>query len=226
MKDNNEDDEKKNQKISFEQFINDKINNLKDLNSEINKEDLLNEIKEKVKNGNDNSIIEKINSIFSNNETIKIKQLKELVTKPETKISRDLEFLSENLPEDKNREKILKQTISNIETSINKEENSEKKKEEIIIDNSKLESVIKPINEFNDIKNGENNDEKKKERPKEINKPFYNANTEINQPFLFKSYSYNKNNYLFNNIFYNILISGILSFNYRLYSIYENKDKI
>ncbi len=199
MKDNNEDDEKKNQKISFEQFINDKINNLKDLNSEINKEDLLNEIKEKVKNGNDNSIIEKINSIFSNNETIKIKQLKELVTKPETKISRDLEFLSENLPEDKNREKILKQTISNIETSINKEENSEKKKEEIIIDNSKLESVIKPINEFNDIKNGENNDEKKKERPKEINKPFYNANIEINQPFLFKSYSYNKNNYLFNN---------------------------
>ena len=124
MKDNNEDDEKENQKISFEQFINDKINNLKDLNSEINKEDLLNEIKEKVKNGNDNSIIEKINSIFSNNETIKIKQLKELVTKPETKISRDLEFLSENLPEDKNREKILKQTISNIETSINKEENS------------------------------------------------------------------------------------------------------
>ena len=124
MKNNNEDDEKENQKISFEQFINDKINNLKDLNSEINKEDLLNEIKEKVKNGNDNSIIEKINSIFSNNETIKIKQLKELVTKPETKISRDLEFLSENLPEDKNREKILKQTISNIETSINKEENS------------------------------------------------------------------------------------------------------
>ena len=77
MKDNNENDEKENQKISFEQFINDKINNSKDLNTEIKKEDLLNEINEKVENGNDNTIIEKINSIFSNNETIKIKQLKE-----------------------------------------------------------------------------------------------------------------------------------------------------
>ena len=72
MKDNNENDEKENQKISFEQFINDKINNSKDLNTEIKKEDLLNEINEKVENGNDNTIIEKINSIFSNNETIKI----------------------------------------------------------------------------------------------------------------------------------------------------------
>jgi hypothetical protein len=131
MKDNNENDEKENQKISFEQFINDKINNSKDLNTEIKKEDLLNEINEKVENGNDNTIIEKINSIFSNNETIKIKQLKEESIKPEKKISPDLEFLSENLPEDKNREKILKQTISNIETLINKEENSQIKKEEI-----------------------------------------------------------------------------------------------
>ena len=47
MKDNNENDEKENQKISFEQFINDKINNSKDLNTEIKKEDLLNEINEK-----------------------------------------------------------------------------------------------------------------------------------------------------------------------------------
>ena len=54
MKDNNENDEKENQKISFEQFINDKINNSKDLNTEIKKEDLLNEINEKVENGNDN----------------------------------------------------------------------------------------------------------------------------------------------------------------------------
>jgi hypothetical protein len=199
MKDNNENDEKENQKISFEQFINDKINNSKDLNTEIKKEDLLNEINEKVENGNDNTIIEKINSIFSNNETIKIKQLKEESIKPEKKISPDLEFLSENLPEDKNREKILKQTISNIETLINKEENPQIKKEEITLDISKLESIIKPINEFDDIKNVENNEEKKKERPKEINKPFYKANIEFNQPLLFKNYSFNKANYLFNN---------------------------
>ena len=170
MKDNNENDEKENQKISFEQFINDKINNSKDLNSEINKEELINEINEKVINGNDNTIVEKINSIFSNNETIKIKQLKEEFIKPETKISRDLEFLSENLPEDKNRDKILKQTISNIELTNNKEENSEKKQEAIIIDISKLESVIQPINEFGDIKNGENDEEKKKERKTKRNK--------------------------------------------------------
>ena len=199
MKDNNENDEKENQKISFEQFINDKINNSKDLNTEIKKEDLLNEINEKVENGNDNTIIEKINSIFSNNETIKIKQLKEESIKPEKKISPDLEFLSENLPEDKNREKILKQTISNIETLINKEENPQIKKEEITLDISKLESIIKPINEFDDIKNVENNEEKKKERPKEINKPFYKANIEFNQSLLFKNYSFNKANYLFNN---------------------------
>ena len=85
MKDNNENDEKENQKISFEQFINDKINNSKDLNSEINKEELINEINEKVINGNDNTIVDKINSIFSNNETIKIKQLKEESIKPEKK---------------------------------------------------------------------------------------------------------------------------------------------
>ena len=206
MKDNNENDEKENQKISFEQFINDKINNSKDLNSEINKEELINEINEKVINGNDNTIVDKINSIFSNNETIKIKQLKEEFIKPETKISRDLEFLSENLPEDKNRDKILKQTISNIEPTINKEENSEKKQEAIIIDISKLESVIQPINEFGDIKNGENDEEKKKERPKEINKPFYNANIEFNQPLLFKSNSFNKTNYLFNTNNYKTLI--------------------
>ena len=180
MKDNNENDEKENQKISFEQFINDKINNSKDLNTEIKKEDLLNEINEKVENGNDNTIIEKINSIFSNNETIKIKQLKEESIKPEKKISPDLEFLSENLPEDKNREKILTHTnfsLTEINTNKNIEDENKINKESTF-NITKIESVIKPVNGFDDVQKDEkdNNEREKKPKPKEINKPIYNPN--------------------------------------------------
>ena len=56
-----------------------------------------------------------------------------------------------------------------------------------------IESVIKPVNNFEENKN-EDNKEKKKEKPKEINRPIYNPNTEISQLSLMQNlYTLNNN---------------------------------
>jgi hypothetical protein len=186
-----------NEKITFEEYINEIIINSKNKEEQIKKEDLLKEIEERVENGNDSKIKEKIDSIFLNEESLKkieieekLKNINEESPKKETlmdiikfsdkKVSKDLDFLSEDLPEDKNREKILTHTnfsLTEINTNKNIEDENEKNKESTF-NITKIESVIKPVNGFDDVQKNEkdNNEKEKKPKPKEINKPIYNPN--------------------------------------------------
>lgn len=156
-------------KISFEEYINNKISTSNE-DDEIKIDELLKEIEEKVEN--ENEIKEQINSLFKDNSTIKLKDLKikikngnvekrkELIDiiSSQKKTSPDLEFLSQDLPEDKNREKILSSYSITPELIENK--NIEKNMNDIILDISKIESVIKPVNEFEENKK-EDNEEKR-----------------------------------------------------------------
>ena len=182
-------------KETFDVFMNEKIINSNNKEEEIQKEDLLKEISEKVENGDDSNIKEKIDIIFSGKESLKIKEIEEKLKKEsstpkketlsdiikfsEKKVSKDLEFLSEDLPEDKNREKILTHTnfsLTEINTNKNLNDENEKNKE-TTLNITKIESVIKPVNGFDDVQNEKDNNEKeKKPKPKEINKPIYNPN--------------------------------------------------
>ena len=186
-----------NQKITFEEFINEVIRNSQNKEEQIKKIDFLKEIEEKVENGNDSKIKEEIESIFSDQDSLKISEIEEKLKnlneespKKETlmdiikfsdkKISADLDFLSEDLPENKNREKILTHTnfsLTEINTNKNIEDENEKNKESTF-NITKIESVIKPVNGFDDVQKDEkdNNEREKKPKPKEINKPIYNPN--------------------------------------------------
>ena len=231
-------------KISFEEYINNKISTSNE-NNEIKKDELLKEVEEKVEN--ENEIKEKINSLFENNSTIQLKDLKEKIKteniekkkelidiiSPQKKISPDLEFLSQDLPEDKNRVKILSSCSLTSELIENK--NLEKNMNDIILDISKIESVIKPVNEFEENKKENNEEEKnKKERPKEINRPVYNPNYN-SEHFTFKNLSDNKK--VFDDEFNNSKIlfkhsnnQNVVNNNddyfFSIYKTYANKNKI
>ena len=231
-------------KISFEEYINNKISTSNE-NNEIKKDELLKEVEEKVEN--ENEIKEKINSLFENNSTIQLKDLKEKIKteniekkkelidiiSPQKKISPDLEFLSQDLPEDKNRVKILSSCSLTSELIENK--NLEKNMNDIILDISKIESVIKPVNEFEENKKENNEEEKnKKERPKEINRPVYNPNYN-SEHFTFKNLSDNKK--FFDDEFNNSKIlfkhnnnQNVVNNNddyfFSIYKTYANKNKI
>ena len=186
-----------NEKITFEEYINEVITNSKNKEEQVKKKDLLNDIEKRVENGNDSKIKGKIESIFLNEESLtkneieeklnnineespKKETLMDLIKFSEKKVTKDLEFLSENLPEDKNREKILTHTNFSL-TEINTYKNIEdenKINKESTFNITKIESVIKPVNGFDDIQKDEkdNNEKEKKPKPKEINKPIYNPN--------------------------------------------------
>ncbi len=231
-------------KISFEEYINNKISTSNE-NNEIKKDELLKEVEEKVEN--ENEIKEKINSLFENNSTMQLKDLKEKIKteniekkkelidiiSPQKKISPDLEFLSQDLPEDKNRVKIL--SSCSLTTELIENQNLEKNMNDIILDISKIESVIKPVNEFEENKKENNEEEKnKKERPKEINRPIYNPNYN-SEHFTFKNLSDNKK--FFDDEFNNSKIlfkhnnnQNVVNNNddyfFSIYKTYANKNKI
>ena len=156
----------KNEKVNFNEFINEIIIKNSNLENEINKNDLLNEIEEKVENGN--KYINKININYPNEETLKISELKNIINDfSENKIKpSDLDFLSKDLPKDKNRIKILK--VDDIQPKRNKN----KKKINITELIKHLEkknltketSIIKPINLLFEFK-GKNNLNKKSFSP-------------------------------------------------------------
>ena len=156
----------KNEKVNFNEFINEIIIKNSNLENEINKNDLLNEIEEKVENGN--KYINKININYPNEETLKISELKNITNDfSENKINpSDLDFLSKDLPKDKNRIKILK--VDDIQPKRNKN----KKKINITELIKHLEkknltketSIIKPINLLFEFK-GKNNLNKKSFSP-------------------------------------------------------------
>ena len=87
----------------------------------------------------------------------------------------------------------IKINKENNEITENKEENIENNNVEMNQNILNIESVIKPVNNFEENKN-EDNKEKKKEKPKEINRPIYNPNTEISQLSLMQNlYTLNNN---------------------------------
>ena len=231
-------------KISFEEYINNKISTSNE-DDEIKVDVLLKEIEEKVEN--EKEIKEQINSLFKDNSTIKLKDLKikiknenvekrkELIDiiSSQKKTSPDLEFLSQDLPEDKNREKILSSYSITPELIENK--NIEKNMNDIILDISKIESVIKPVNEFEENKK-EDNEEKKniKKRPKEINRPIYNPN--YNSEFFTLRNSSDNKKFFDNNIVNSKILlkhnnnENVVNNNndyfFSIYKTYANKNKI
>ncbi len=136
-------------KLNFNQFINEKIINYSNKEKEINKNDLIKQIKEKVYNGN--NYIHDINSYFNNKNTIKILELENFLNlknknKQNTerviiknKINfKDLDFLTKDLPEDKNRKKILKPRYTS--------PNSQNQKNKNLIDSNDLIKELEKLN--------------------------------------------------------------------------------
>lgn len=136
-------------KLNFNQFINEKIINYSNKEKEINKNDLIKQIKEKVYNGN--NYINDINSYFNNKNTIKILELENYLNlknknKQNTerviiknKINfKDLDFLTKDLPEDKNRKKILKPRYTS--------PNSQNQKNKNLIDSNDLIKELEKLN--------------------------------------------------------------------------------
>ena len=193
----NQQNKEETNKISFEDFINDKIINNPNKQNEINKDDFIKELEGKVENSN--NYINIVNQHFGDKENMKIEELQDKFNpKEEEKVNKeiqfedkkqedienynenkrdtmkninqeddrksslpsidliypplqkstDLDFLSEDLPEDKNRDKILSSKIE-INRKPNYTIDPEIYKQIKNIKNTREESsVIKPINEF------------------------------------------------------------------------------
>ena len=288
-------------KISYDEFINDKIKNNENLEMEINKEELIKELEEKVINGNDYK--ETINSYFNDNEKMKIKDLKEklepIIEKkeieknekneeiifeekkletienekkkekdliknnikeenktletnrktleknssleknrkleykktleilyPQKKIKTDLDFLSEDLPQDKNREKILSIDYHQNYSLSNRIDTRRKPKFQFFIEKeimtelnnvkpSNEESVIKPMNAFKELEKNNNdinkineiNSSKKENNLKSYFQNKKNKNNKnkgnLNED-LIDSYINNNNNFNIRNVVYPI----------------------
>jgi hypothetical protein len=154
-------------KIKFNQYINENIINNSNSEIEINKSDLIKEIKEKVENGL--NYIEQINYYFGDRETLKIFEIQNLFNPQRSNYyhynteegntnnkfySSSLDFLSYDLPKDKNREKILKPTFSQKKNKIKKKDLSEELTIELDrLNLPKRSSIIKPKNSKINFKN-------------------------------------------------------------------------
>ena len=121
-------------KISYDEFINDKIKNNENSEMEINKEELIKELEEKVENGNE--YIEIINSYFNDNDKMKIKDLKE---KLEPKIE-EKEEEKEELKEEEKEEEKENDEIKFEEKKLETIENEKEKVKDIIKNNIKEEN--------------------------------------------------------------------------------------
>jgi hypothetical protein len=138
-------------KVNFNQFINEKIINNSNKEKEINKNDLIKQIKEKVYNGS--NYINEINSYFKNKNLIKISELQNFLDQKNKNIPnnfseriiitnkinfQDLDFLTKDLPEDKNRKKILKPRYTS--------PNSQNQKNKNLIDSNDLIKELEKLN--------------------------------------------------------------------------------
>ena len=265
-------------KITFEEYINDKILNNQNLDDEINKDELIKEIEEKVIDGQNYN--NQINIYFENEDKKKIKDIKEKIENlnkgekneeeelkdlrfeekkkeeiitPNNNINiknktknfnftlennrrtleqlyprkkSDLDFLSEDLPKDKNREKILSVDYSQNYYSLSNRIETRKKPQfqfdinpeiynEIIkVKPSNEESVIKPMNEFKELENNNNNN------LKELSN---NNKKDKNKKIIFKSQNKNKINYD-NDFVSNYVNDGIFNIKNIVFPINKKKN--
>ncbi len=166
-------------KINLNQFIYENIINNPNGNLEINKNALLQEIIDKVEDGN--NYIEQINSYFGDKDTMKVSEFQNLINShiesssenrynqnqetddnninnTNNTIQYDLDYLSTDLPKDKNRSKILK-LISEKKSLQSKNPNyvdsNELRRELKRLKLPKEKSIIKPKNNKIHFINGE-----------------------------------------------------------------------
>ena len=192
-------------KIKFNQYINENIINNSNSEIEINKSDLIKEIKEKVENGL--NYIEQINYYFGDRETLKIFEIQNLFNPQRSNYyhynteegntnnkfySSSLDFLSYDLPKDKNREKILKPTFSQKKNKIKKKDLSEELTIELDrLNLPKRSSIIKPKNSKINFKNRiykYNQKEKEKDKLNKKKEYIFNILNDITfSPFIKKN---------------------------------------
>ena len=192
-------------KIKFNQYINENIINNSNSEMEINKSDLIKEIKEKVENGL--NYIEQINYYFGDRETLKIFEIQNLFNPQRSNYyhynteegntknkfySSSLDFLSSDLPKDKNREKILKPTFSQKKNKIKKKDLSEELTIELDrLNLPKRSSIIKPKNSKINFKNRRykyNQKEKEKDKLNKKKEYIFNILNDITfSPFIKKN---------------------------------------
>ena len=192
-------------KIKFNLCINENIINNSNSEMEINKSDLIKEIKEKVENGL--NYIEQINYYFGDRETLKIFEIQNLFNPQRSNYyhynteegntknkfySSSLDFLSSDLPKDKNREKILKPTFSQKKNKIKKKHLSEELTIELDrLNLPKRSSIIKPKNSKINFKNRRykyNQKEKEKDKLNKKKEYIFNILNDITfSPFIKKN---------------------------------------
>ena len=212
-------------KLNFNQFINEKVINNSNKVKEINKNDLIKLIKENVYNGN--NYINEVSSYFNNKNTIKISELELFLNQNNknkqnteriiitNKINfKDLDFLTKDLPEDKNRKKILKPryTSSNSQNQKNKNliDSNDLIKELEKLNLPKENTIIKPKNGITDVLNRKKYQNKKSFSPilQERVKSKFSSYNNLVQPM-------NKNKKVQINIFDPISI-GIENLKYKI----------
>ncbi len=192
-------------KIKFNQYINENIINNSNSEMEINKSDLIKEIKENIENGL--NYIEQINYYFGDRETLKIFEIQNLFNPQRSNYyhynteegntknkfySSSLDFLSSDLPKDKNREKILKPTFSQKKNKIKKKDLSEELTIELDrLNLPKRSSIIKPKNSKINFKNRRykyNQKEKEKDKLNKKKEYIFNILNDITfSPFIKKN---------------------------------------
>ena len=192
-------------KIKFNLCINENIINNSNSEMEINKSDLIKEIKENIENGL--NYIEQINYYFGDRETLKIFEIQNLFNPQRSNYyhynteegntknkfySSSLDFLSYDLPKDKNREKILKPTFSQKKNNIKKKDLSEELTIELDrLNLPKRSSIIKPKNSKINFKNRiykYNQKEKEKDKLNKKKEYIFNILNDITfSPFIKKN---------------------------------------
>lgn len=174
-------------KVSFEEFIKQKVLNEKDKNTSITKEELKKEISLKVKDDLNEELSSKIDSIFNGQDSILIKDIKlfeqqeehpEIEQKQEEVSNKeneqnsnkvnpsDLDLLSQELPKEitKKEEPFSEELLKNNDTLNLLPDFEVPQKENEYNSTFQVESIVKPSNTFSQLGSHQEEDKKKEEK--------------------------------------------------------------
>ena len=174
-------------KVSFEEFIKQKVLNEKDKNTSITKEELKKEISLKVKDDLNEELSSKIDSIFNGQDSILIKDIKlfeqqeehpEIEQKQEEVSNKeneqnsnkvnpsDLDLLSQELPKEitKKEEPFSEELLKNNDTLNLLPDLEVPQKENEYNSTFQVESIVKPSNTFSQLGSQQEKDKKKEEK--------------------------------------------------------------
>ena len=174
-------------KVSFEEFIKQKVLNEKDKNTAITKEELKKEISLKVKDDLNEELSSKIDSIFNGQDSILIKDIKLLeqqeehpeIEQKQEEVSNkeneqnsnkvnpsDLDLLSQELPKEitKKEEPFSEELLKNNDTLNLLPDLEVPQKENEYNSTFQVESIVKPSNTFSQLGSQQEEDKKKEEK--------------------------------------------------------------